>query len=81
MKITWSNLSYIEGTECAKGSNVTKHALTFDHTIDLNNTEITDKGNSRIKKTLESWHTAKTVEADKNSCPLTGQYNILLNKH
>jgi len=67
--------------QCAKGSNVAKHAWTFDHTIDFNNAEIIDKGNSRIRKTLESWHTAKTVEADDNSCPLAGQYNILLNKH
>ena len=66
--------------QCAKGSNLAKHAWTFDHTIDFNNAEIIDKGNSRIRKTLESWHTAKTVEADNNSCPLPGQYNILLNK-
>jgi len=47
----------------------------------FNNAEIIDKGNSPIRKILESWHTAKTVEADNNSCPLPGQYNILLNKH
>ena len=69
--------------QCAKGSNVARHVWTFDHTMDFNNAEIhvTDKGNSRIRKTLVSWHTAKTVEADNNSCPLPGQYNILLNKH
>ena len=67
--------------QCAKGSNVARHAWTFDHTIDFNNAEITDKGNSRIRETLQSWHTGKTVEADNNSCPLPGQYNILLNKH
>ncbi|KAL9964003.1 hypothetical protein ACROYT_G027570 [Oculina patagonica] len=66
--------------QCAKGSNVAKHAWTLDHAIDFENAEIVDKGNNRIRKTLESWHTAKTVEADNNSCPLPGQYNILLNK-
>ncbi|XP_078367676.1 uncharacterized protein LOC144651609 [Oculina patagonica] len=66
--------------QCAKGSNVAKHAWTLDHAIDFENAEIIDKGNNRIRKTLESWHTAKTVEADNNSCPLPGQYNILLNK-
>jgi len=67
--------------QCTKGSNVAKHAWTLDHTIDFNNANIIDKGNNRIRKTLESWHTAKTAEADNNSCPLPGQYNILLSKH
>jgi len=67
--------------QCTKGSNVAKHAWTLDHTIDFNNAEIIDKGNDRIRKTLESWHTAKTAEADNISCSLPGQYNILLNKH
>ena len=39
------------------------------------------KGNHRTRKTLESWHMAKTVEADNNSCPLSRQYSILLDKH
>ena len=38
------------------------HAWTFDHVIDFDNSTIIDKGNNRIRKTLESWHTAKTVE-------------------
>ncbi|KAL9975777.1 hypothetical protein ACROYT_G012971 [Oculina patagonica] len=46
--------------QCAKGSNVAKHAWTLDHAIDFENAEIIDKGNNRIRKTLESWHTAKT---------------------
>ena len=33
------------------------------------------------RKTLESWHTAKTVGADNNLCPLPRQYHILLKKH
>ena len=36
-------------------------------TINFENPTITDKGNHRIRKTLESW---QTVEADNNSCPL-----------
>jgi len=67
--------------QCAKSSNVAKHVWTFDHTIDFNNAEIIEKGNSRIRKTLESWHRAKTVKANNNSCPLPGQYNILLQKN
>ena len=67
--------------QCAKGSNVAKHPWTFDHIIDFDNATIIDKGNNPTRKTLESWHTAKTVEADNNSCPLLRQYNILLKKH
>ena len=65
---------------CTKGSNVAKHALTFNHVIDFNNSKIIDKANNRSRKTLESWHTAKTVGADSNSCPfpLPRQYHILL---
>ena len=66
---------------CTKGSNVAKHAWTFDHVIDFNNSKIIDKANNRNRKTLESWHTAKTVGADSNSCPLPRQYHILLKKH
>ena len=32
----------------------------------------------RVGKTLESWHTAKTVDADNNSKPLPRPYSILL---
>ena len=67
--------------QCAKGSNVGKHAWTFDHITDFDNATIIDKGYNRTSKTLESWHMAKTVEADNNSCPLPRQYNILLKKH
>ena len=66
---------------CTKGSNVAKHAWTFNHDIDFNNSKIIDKANNWSRKTLESWHTAKTVGADKNSCPLPRQYHILLKKH
>ena len=66
---------------CTKGSNVAKHAWTFDHVIDFNNSKIIDKANNRSRKTLETWHTAKTIRADNNSCPLPRQYHILLKKH
>ena len=46
---------------CTKGSNVAKHAWTFNHAIDFNNSKIIDKANNRSGKTLESWHTAKSV--------------------
>ena len=32
-------------------------------------------GNYRVRKTLESWHTAKTVDAENNSKPLPRQYS------
>ena len=63
------------------GSNVAKHAWTFNHAIDFNCSQIIDTANNRNWKTLESWHTAKTAEEDNNSCPLPRQYNILLKKH
>ena len=55
---------------CTKGSNVAKHAWTFDHVIDFNNSKIIDKANNRNRNILESWHTAKTVGVDNNLCPL-----------
>ena len=66
---------------CTKGSNIAKHAWTFNHVNDFNNPKIIDKANNRSRKTLESWHMAKTVGADNNSCPLPRQYHILLKKH
>ena len=66
---------------CTKGSNVAKHAWTFNHVIDFNNSKIIDKANNRSRKTLKSWHRAKTVGADNNSCLLPRQYHILLKKH
>ena len=55
-------------------------AWSKNHQIDFENASIIDKSNYRHLKTLESWHTAKTVDADNNSCPLPNQYLILLNK-
>ena len=61
----------------AKGSRIANHAWSHDHPIDFNNASVIDKGNFRIRKTLESWHSMVTPNADNNSCPLPGQYNIL----
>lgn len=37
-----------------------------------------DKGDNRVRKPRESWHTAITNEADSNSMPLLIKYSILL---
>ena len=65
----------------ARGSNIAKHAWSSNHSIDFKNSQVIDKGSSRIRKTLESWHTASTNHADKNSRPLPNQYSILLKKN
>ena len=66
---------------CAKGSDVANHAQSKHHQIDFENASIIDKSNHRHLKTLESWHTAKTVDVDNIIlCPLPNQYRILLNK-
>ena len=59
-------------------SNIANHAWKNDHSIDFNNACVIDKGNYRVRKTLESWHTANTVNTDNNSKPLPRQYSILL---
>ena len=65
----------------AKGSRIANHAWSYNHTIDFENASIIDKGSFRTRKTLEGWHTRLTPNADNNSRPLTGQYNILFNKY
>ena len=65
----------------AKGSRIANHAWSNNHAIDFENMSIVDKGTFRPRKTLEAWHTRVTPNADNNSCPLPGQYNILFNKH
>ena len=64
----------------ARGSNNAKHAWSANHSIDFNNSQVIDKGSSRIRKTLESCHTASIDHADNNSRPLPNQYSILLKK-
>ena len=39
----------------ANGSNIAKHAWSFDHRIDFDNSSVIDKGSFRIRKTLEAW--------------------------
>ena len=65
----------------ARGSNIAKHAWSANHSVDFNNSEVIDKGSSRIRKTLESWHIASIDHADNNSRPLPNQYSILLKKN
>ena len=55
---------------CETDSNIVAHAWRNNHSIDFNNVRVIDKGNFRIRKTLESWHTANTNEEDNNSKPL-----------
>ena len=39
---------------CKKGSNVAKHAWTYEHIIDFANSIVIDSGSHRTRKTLES---------------------------
>ena len=39
---------------CKKGSNMPAHAWSNNHSIDLDNASVIDKGNFRVRKTLES---------------------------
>ena len=67
-----------------KGSNIATHAWLNDHSIDFKSAHVTDKGNFRVRKTLECWHTAITSDADNNAkqlprqLQLPRQYSILL---
>ena len=47
----------------SNGFNVANHVWQNNHSIDFDNACVIDKGNYRFRKTLESWHTAKTVDA------------------
>ena len=49
--------------------------------VQTNNSSVIDKGKFRVRKTSESWHTANTNKADKNSKPLPKQYPIDLNEN
>ena len=60
------------------GSNIAAHAWRNKHLIDFKNAKVIDKGIFHIQKTLESWHTANTNEADNNSKPMPKRYSILL---
>ena len=55
---------------CANGSNIAKHAWSFEHRIDFDNSSVIDKGSFRIfRKTLEAWH--------NNAKLIPNQYSIL----
>ena len=49
-----------------KGSNIVNHTWQ-NLSIDFGNAYVINKCNYRVQKTLESWHTAKMVDADNNS--------------
>ena len=42
----------------------------------FDNARVIDKGNFRVRKTLDSWHTAITNHADNNAKQLPRQYSI-----
>ena len=58
-----------------KGSNIATRAWLNGHSIDFDNARVIDKGNFRVRKTLES---CATSEEDNNSKQLPRQYSILL---
>ena len=59
-------------------SDISNHAWTNNHSIDFENRSVIDEGDNRVRKTLESWHTALTNEAENNFIPLPGQYSMIL---
>ena len=67
-------------TNYTSGSNIANHAWKYDHKIDFDERKIIDKGNFRIRKTLESWHTAATKNTENNAKPLAKQYTNLIKK-
>ena len=62
------------------GSNIAKHAWTHDHKINFDDCKILDKATYRHRTTLESWHTATTLNSDNNAQHLPEQYRFLLKK-
>ena len=61
-------------------SNIANYAWTHNHNINFENRHIIENENYRTGRTLEYWHTAKTIQAHNNSKPLPGRYAILLQK-
>jgi len=43
----------------ARGLNIANHAWQNNHSINFEGATVIDKGNYRVRRTLESWHTAK----------------------
>ena len=50
--------------KCKVGSNIAKHAWDNDHAINFANCKVIDRANFRHRGTLESWHTAITINTD-----------------
>ena len=65
---------------CVNRSNIAKHAWSFDHRIDFDNSSVIVKGSFRIRKSLKAWHTSATSHADNNSKPIPNLYSILFNQ-
>ena len=65
----------------AKGLRIANHAWSNNHAIDFENASVIDKGGFRTRKTLKAWDFKLAPNVNNNSCPLPGQYNILLNKY
>ena len=61
----------------ANGSNIAKHAWSFDHRIDFDNSSVIDKGSFLIRITLEAWHTSATKHADNNTNLIPNEYRIV----
>jgi len=56
---------HIRNTKTYKqGSNIATHAWLNGRSIDFYDAHVIDKGNFRVRKTLESWHTAITIESE-----------------
>ena len=71
--------TYIRNVKQFKaGFNIGKHAWTQDHTINFDECKILDEANYRQRTTLESWHTATTLNSDNNAQNLPEQYTFLL---
>ena len=46
-------------------TSIASHAWSNNHCTDLENAFVwIDKGDYRVRKTLESWHTAKATDAE-----------------
>jgi len=44
----------------ARVSNIAKHAWSWNHSINFENSQVIDKGSFRIRKTPEWWYTASS---------------------
>ena len=68
-------------TNYNNGSNIANHTWKYDHKIDFDKRKRIHKGNFRIRKTLEFWHTAATKDAENNEKPSAKQYTTLIKNH